>query len=560
MVTLEEAVVVICGAGALVIEANRQFGQSPKSHGHQRYSILRGVHPSSLCTPAEHRRGWMFYICCYLLIYAIVLISDSLRGVLYDTASGQKVAGATGWKVNGGPDQELLGATDLATPIYVSAAIIALLSTGVASKAERIVRAVAYRLAGIPRGVYRLITRVSRIDYSTFIGDAPSPLVQTYDNRISDLQATPLLQPIIDETREALEIIALLTPAVIGDYGTRFWPRENVHRLDELIKTQAENVAEMMDQLEKLEPSPEAVELFHLRAIDTRNNHQALFSILYIRNQTAYLPSDHNATARIITTLRESSGTPPLTHQVTISLMTSAFFFLLSYFFIDILYQHGRASPQSGPPSSFVETLTAEAGNAAAEAIIGAISFLVLFGVAASAAAMIRETQKENNNWKDWQFGALPMLRFLRASFWPVLLSGCALIVWEFCSEMVLISYHNSALPTEQQAAAVLRTMFPFYLFPFLLSIVISLFVFVAADKHRDLSAWKTLAIATGMAAMYLLLCAFAVSSTYGFVEGVSSTESWYAVKESVLHALPAFLFFVSLALLLEVSEGVDED
>lgn len=542
--------IVGAGAVALAIEANRQFARPAEEFSYDRYPILRGVEPASLSTPGEHRRGYVFYILCYLAIYLLLLASDTLRNLLAETATGQKVAGATGLGIEG--EVAPFASSNLAMPIYLSAAIIALLSTGVAAKAELAVRGFAYRLAGIPRGVYRIITRLNQLKYADVVGEHGSALEWTFGERIDGYASTPLTDELVDETREALRQIDLFAPSVTGAYGTRFWPRENVVTLDKLIQVQQASMSDLRTSLQALTPADD-LQAFHLKALDTRNNLQALFAILFIRNKNVYLPSDHNPTAKIVKGLRQAERTPPLSHRLAAALLWFFALFLVASFLIDFGYQHWLAN-QGGLPQSWHATLNAQARAGSVEAVFRALGAAVLFGSAAAVAVMVRENRLESEDWTgNWRLNQIPTMDFIRATAWPVIVALIAMFVWQFLSDAARSWFETGSFPTEQIIVAIVRSMVPFFFYYAPFAFVIALFVYVLADQHARLHASRTLLIGLGAAVIYGVVAVAAVGSTYGFPDG---RDSEWTYKEMALQAAPALFFFLALAILLEWSEG----
>ena len=548
MQQFEYFVVVALGALMLAIEAHRQFAHPAEDFSYERYPILRGVQPAELSTPSEHRRGYVFYILCYMTIYALLLGSNSLRNLLAETASGRQVAGSGG-SVFGSGDSPFSSA-NIGMPIYLSAGIVALLSTGIASKVELAIRGFAYRLAGIPRGVYRVITRLNQLNYSVVLGDYSSSLEEIYTDRLKTLSPTLLDKELVSETCEALRQVDLLAPSVTGGYGTRFWPRENVFKLQGLIDTQQRSMEELRLKLSGL-AKEEQLQEFHLRALDTRNNLQALFAILFIRNKKVYLPSDHNPTARIVKELRLAEKAPALSHRIVGALLLGCLLYLVASCAIDLGYQHWLAN-QDGS-ETWAQTISMQGKPGLAEAVFRTLAAAVSMGVAAAVAVMVRENRLESEDWEgNWRLNQVPLMDFISATFWPSVSALIAAFAWGFLSELARSWFQSGKFPSEQLVVAVVRSMMPFVFYNLGLAFIVALFVFLAADMHSRLHAIKTIAFSVLFALLYAFVAIVAVGSTYGWPP--ARPDQW-TYKEMAIQATPAFFFFVALAAILEWSE-----
>ena len=232
--------VVALGAVTLVLEASRQFSVPVNVHPHDRYPILKGVELEALCTNAELIRGFLIYASIYLGAYGTILTSAELYDLITSSDPTGKVVGAKG-DIIGPKDDSVLGdLSGYGKPIFVSAIIIAALTAGIFAPIERTVRSYSHRIAGIPRGVYRIISRLHRIEYTTLSKNFQLPLRDNFNKKVTELFPDSENNDLVMEIQDALQAIDLISPSVTGQLRDQIFPSFRLPIIDELINKQAE--------------------------------------------------------------------------------------------------------------------------------------------------------------------------------------------------------------------------------------------------------------------------------------------------------------------------------
>ncbi|WP_118134699.1 hypothetical protein [Oceanicella sp. SM1341] len=523
------AYMAVVGAGALtlIVEALRQFSVPVNVHPHERYPILQGVELDTLCTKAELIRGLMFYVLIYLLIYAALLGSAELYALVQ--AGEGRVKGPTG-DIPGGSDG-LLGAGAYGKPFYVSAAIIAALSTGFFAPVERCIRSVAHRLADIPYGVYRVITRLHRVDYARIGTGYHLPLTEAYARIAPAAGDGSTRDALLADTVAALKTIDLVGPAVVGEYRDQLFAQTPVAALDSLLERVRGDVDGVTAALGTLSDAPDALQSFQQSVLRTRNNLLAVFALLFIRNDRSVAGAGgQNPTSEVIRAI-ESERDPAL-QSLAGAVMASGLLTVLSTWGIYSAWASG--AHQAGWFAAVMR-----------EGLWLGFATVLSFAACAGLALMVRESREERNRWKPWRLSRMPFLRFLGASLLPALAAVAACVVAGALEDLVAAGTLTSA-----QLRDFLRDYGGFCALSFAFGIIIAFHVFLVVDLHERLPHLATLGIALVMAGIYALWALVVVASTYGTAQGLS-----WQLREAALLGAPALIFFLAFAALMEWSE-----
>lgn len=551
MFDIAYAAVVLVGALTLIAEATRQFSKPADAETHDRYPILRGVELSSLSTSTEYIRGYVLYVLVYLAIYAAFIVSTELFSLLKAATSGQKIAGATGDITQGEGTQDLFTNQGYGKPIFISAAMIFALSIGIFSRVEVWIRSFAHYLAGIPRGVYRVITKLNRIDYHSMAHPQQLPLSRTFEENVVRHLSNSVKNPMICEIQSSLRIIDILSPSVIGQYSTQIWPSRNVSTLNNLIEKLKSDLTVLTTKTQEFTDNLDALEELHQLVLDARNNLQALFAVLFIRNKDIVLPSGHNPTAKIIRTIRRerlNNIAQCLAGAVLITLILSVF----SYVLIDILYNFFKSAKSE---QNLFQIFQSELRPATIQAVWFALKFGCFFGIAGALAISVRGNLIDIGRWDAWRPRQTPFLRFLRAAVFPALASVLAVIVLELIREIIVVYIASGSIVSSSYVGDFFKNGIIFYLLLLVFAVLISFYMFIVADVHNRISAYKTVLIAVSFSILIFAWALISVSITYGNYSEKIGVDLFFVLKEALNYFSISFVFFVTYSILIEITE-----
>ncbi|MFV2052980.1 hypothetical protein [Aliiroseovarius sp. YM-037] len=541
-------VAVILGGITLIAEAYRQFEKPVVVHAHNRFPVLRKLDISSLCSKSEYLRGFIIYVIIYLSAYAAFLTSLELYELLNTPEAGQKLAGAIGHVSPTGQEEGAGGVDDYGKPIFVSASIIFSLSSGLFAPIERYTRAFAHRLAGIPRGVYRIIGQLKRVDYEILAPNLPLPLSTSYSDSIEELSEDILKSQMIEETRNALRVIDILSPAVTGQLGDRIFTQDSLESVNELIDSERDSVKALSDRLSSLRENHGALEELHRQVLDTRDNLQALFAVLFIQSRSIALVSDATPTARIMDKLLERH-TDPDSQSLAGALATTFVATIVIVTLADLLFVYGAYGGRT-----LAEVIAAEINVSIRFGLWAAVRITLMFLASAALAVIVRETRIDSGQWPAYTVNRLPFLRFSIAAIIPGIAAIIACFIGDIGEKSIGLLISSGTVMTKSQLEDSVQSGGGFYLMCFGWGFLISIFYFLVTDLHDELPARKTVSIALGVFALFAVWALVIVVSGYS---GGGEDEFWLAriIKETSGFALPALIFFVTFALLLEWTE-----
>lgn len=560
--------VVFAGAVSLLIEAYRQFSASDDIHTHDRYPILKDVDLDAMCTSGELLRGFLTYASLYIGAYAVILGSTEVftivAGSSGDAGSDAKiqnlVVGARDLTQDTGAVIAPTDAFELGKPIFVSAAIIAALSMGIFAPVEKMVRSYAHWIAAIPRGVYRVISGLKRINYNTFSKKVRAPTLEKFEAEIASFNTDTIHDELLDSIRASLKAFDIIQPAVTGQMRDQIFTAMIPPALEKLLDHQKEANAAFNEQLNTLADEPEKLQNLQLTAARMCNNMQALFALLYIRNQKA-----------VDTTLVKSPSIKVIEHiqqdrePSQHALSGGIFFMILS---VLILFPLTYYVSLYHLPESMMRTLAEmgavphddpRAGNPPKlpafdlamdfirnETIIAFLQNGLVFFFCSGTALLSREASKEYGHWKDWELNRLPFLRLFSYSVFP----GVVAVI--IC---VLIKLFEYLLTVEGSGNfdVFVRGNWQYCLMNFFFGFFVAVAVYVVIDQHEKMIAKKTVMLSLFATVPYVVW-AF-------FVQTIDTTNPTYLpnflwiLREVFLLSVPAVSFAIAFALLLEWSE-----
>ena len=532
--------VVVAGGVTLVIEAYRQFSTSVDVHSHDRYPILKDVDLDALCTSGELVRGFLTYVALYLGAYAVILGSTEVFQVVAATsdqvANGlsqpSQVVGARGTAEDIASVTEPVDAFGIGKPMFVSATIIAALSIGIFAPVEKILRSYAHWIAAIPRGVYRVISGLKRVDYEKLGRRTNAPLTEAYLAKIAEFPEDKIDHEIVNETTAALRAIDLIQPSVTGHYRDQVFTAFTPATLENLlIQQDAANTA-FRQTIADLTDASEDLQSLQTLASTTCNNIQALFALLYIRNQkeVELTRAVKNPTMKIIEHIQKSS-------EPALNALSGAVFFMV----IAVLFFYPATYLLTIEGAPF-ETVKVFIRN---ETIVAILQNLLIFSICASTALLSREASQEYGRWKDWSINRIPFLRLFQHSVFP----GVAAVL--ICVAVKLVEYLLT-VQTPGSFDDFVRNNWQFCLMNFFFGFSIAVAVFFVVDQHNNLPAHKTVMLALLSTLPYVFWAIF-VQSLDSNPTTMPNLE--WMTREVFLLSMPAISFVLAFAILCEWSE-----
>lgn len=583
---------VVAGAITLVIEAYRNFNAPNARHPFELHPILKDVEVRNLCTTGEIVAGFAFYSAFYLIAYSVVLSSAEVYGLLSQANSALGEIGAT----DGGssitePDVNKvlqLSSGDYNKPIIVSALIISSLSIGAVKPIETTMRSLAHRLAGVPRGIYRVIEHLRDADYAVLMAEHPKPLMESFEEHAKDGEHPEWREQITD----SLTAIDCLLVATDSKNRLLYFPLYSLERLRGLSEKIASDIADLQNSIEKLsdeDPSTLHVKYAELasKAIMCRSNIMAFFAVLYIRNDHAVF-SSRSQRARNgdpIAGLKEeieaaekdeqnSFGLSILIAFVIAFLATFALYYKWHYWLgIDMptIFQSAAYAQNIGPDvltgcqkifstecdpivytwrSSQIRTILATVAWDQLQTLLLTV-FSVLFVV------LGREVRIEQQSWRsNWKFTQFPFLKLLSMS----LLSGIAAVFLTALVQLTRLWWDANFELTRSQIIGLFQDNGRFFALQAISGIILAMASLVLMDKHNDRPGRFTLIIAVVAGAIYLLYQWALVFLSYGYIPGPSHAYFPTTFRDALIFSILPVCFLLIFALLLEVGEDKEEE
>lgn len=516
---------IVAGAFTLFVEANRRFNEPTKIDALQTYQVLAGVEATSFSSRGEIIRGRTFYIACYLIVYFSILSSVQLQSLLMQTSSGAEQAGST---LADGAIPDVLVDTNYGLPIFVSAAIISLLSMPIADRIEQVIRGVAYSFAGIPAGFYAAMDNLA--------GELGKDRYKRDADLTSALRALPDLS---EDLKVALNQTDALKPYVTGASAAIFWPTANVAKRDEIIERSQQLYADLKAAVEEAAVDGNA-DAIKDKATEVRDNMRAAFALFCV--QSSNTPTSGSmSTSSIGDQLREAvyknNTRGSIQNIVVWCVCWSAISAMIFTILFGLIVGKG---PYTWPVwiDALVWSGIYSAGRSAC--IVGLPALLCL---------AVRNASRRLGRWNEWDGEGLPPAsQYLRAALLPVLACGPTLILWEIIRWFLwkLLTKNYAAL-TPRNLAETVRIAYPTVFFVIFTSILIVFFVCAVADlSSRDTGRTER--------ARSQVLWLGAFTSAYAFAVMLITIEIgslpiqyghliYYQIKEAALLACPIIVF-----------------
>lgn len=291
---------VLFGAVSLLIEADRNYRTTLDNTPFPYHAILEQVELENLCTPREWMSGFLFYSLLYLLAYAIILSSAELFLLVRNANLAELEVGAHTEFVGPLSDPLELAGTTYGKPIFVSAFLIAFLSMGAMKPVETYIRALAHRLAGVPRGVYKVLERLQTVDYIKLNDKFPSPLLQKFKATVVAENFADVSDQYTEDILTQLSTIDCLSPSVTAGFSRLHFPLTHFDAFEDVPHQLAREIDEVEEQITKLKPNEASLKALHEKAVLASNSAKAVFAVFYVRNNHAIKNTDrHSPIAKI---------------------------------------------------------------------------------------------------------------------------------------------------------------------------------------------------------------------------------------------------------------------
>lgn len=564
--------VVVAGAVTLLVEAYRQFTAPDDIHTHDRYPILKSVNLDDLCTSGELVRGFMTYASLYVGAYAVILGSTEVFEIVAagagesgsDEAIQNLVVGARDFAEDSGAVVAPADAFDLGKPIFVSAAIIAALSMGIFAPVEKIVRSYAHWIAAVPRGVYRVISGLKRVDYAKLGRRGRSPTLNDFDAKRASFPEDAIGAETLKDIHASLRAYDVVQPAVTGPLRERLFTAYMPSSLEALVAQQDKENDELNEALRNLTDDPGDLQRFQMLAAQACNNMQALFALLYIRNKKAADTSlVKGPTSQVIEQLQNDRD--PAYHALSGALFIMIIAVLILYpltYWLTIYGAHpgfyyscadlGLEPPrcmENGenpalPPFSTV------LGFIRAETMLAAMQNFLIFLICSSTALLSREASQEYGHWRTWKLSALPpFMKLFQHSLFP----GVVAVI--ICVIIKLIEYQVT-VDVDGSFNTFVRDNWQFCLMNFVFGFAIAVVLFLITDQHDNLSAPKTIMLSLVGISPYVVWAAFVQSLN---LQNPTDLLTWvWMTREVFLLSIPAVCFAVAYAVFIEWSEDTE--
>ena len=162
-----------------------------------------------------------------------------------------------------------------------------------------------------------------------------------------------------------------------------------------------------------------------------------------------------------------------------------------------------------------------------------------------------RVSGEERDVWSsDWTVRHIPWRQYLKVSILPALAAIAVCFTIGIGQEM----WSAGGILSTTQLEYFVRNGADFCLLNFIFGMIIAFCTLMIIDQHDRFRTIHTLMLAGVWSVIFALLCAFVVAQTYGQKYEEANYLSWL-FRETVLLSMPAALFFLLFAALIEWTE-----
>lgn len=595
--------VVLFGATALLIEARRNYRESLAQTPFQRHPILQSAQVSDLCTDRDGFIGFLVYSMLYLVSYGVILSSAELYELVRNANLAKLEVGATGSFDPFGNDILNLEGTAYAKPIFVSAFLIAIMSVGVMRPIENMVRSAAHRIAGIPRGVYRVIDALQtpdavRICHSHRAG----PLTRHYRMKLDQTKPEDLVVDLSgrrEEVDKALSVIDALSSAVMPGRRAQYFPVAELEELTKMSKQLEGELGQMTRVLLNFDPTSgdELVEL-HGHAMQVAENTKALFAVHYIRNNQSVKNLDHGTPlARIVDVIDRNYV--PEKNSFALAAFVSSVISVLTIFTIystwwswsvetypliaseqiEMLIESLNAS-QAGRGALGDQSVTLEQcldgalsqtcgqliaqgqrdfiyeirPDLVAQSIWDTLQMALVTFAAAGAVIFGRDVRLEQESWKPgWSMHRIPFVRLLGLCVVPAIFA----FFFAIAGQLLELAFDTGFEVTQSQVIQQVNDNIVYFAMMPLTGLSVGFGILVIMDKHDDFSRLRTVTLlALPCAIIVGLIIAANIFVSYNFPDRApfdgypwitGKTRDWMIMSVLPMMFLLLFAWFIEL-------------
>lgn len=565
------ALSLVFGAVVLIINAFNLFYSSPLTQavGVNSYPILRGVGVDSLSSPRNQTQGLIFYIGIYLVVYAAALFFWELGQIVLDSGASSGSRGESGPQSNVPTLTESTGVLSgnwNARPLIIAMGMIAIMSSTTENgRYVRVldagVRHVAHRLAGIPHGIYRLITRLNAVDYAKAAEeDVPQSvaLLGKIRKRLAAGGDADNVEARLQELEVNLRIIDVLRPSIHGTYDV--FPVRAIELLKPLINDQKKKWDTPLDRA--LADSAAAsgplersdVDDLAKRSSECSKNLKALFAILYRQTHSRQIAKVHMPTNSVLAELK-SPDKYKLKDNAVIAVVLA---FILMFFIYPLLDAYYRTTVTGVEVGGLMDVLKTNGVWLRTARFL--IKCATLFSVSWIIVVSIRRAMIDRSDyWESYNLPILPVVRLIPAAFWPAVLSALAVTFVMIIFDLFLAGW--TQLNRDLFAGFVVFQAFDLPM-NFLLGVVVSVAVLVVADQHINLSIGWTCLLAVFFVLPFFILAvlgsfirAFGETAT---ATGNASINLSIALFDVLILSFFAIIALAIFAMLVEITEAIE--
>ncbi|WP_139793007.1 hypothetical protein [Pseudophaeobacter leonis] len=528
---------VMCTVGALIllIEAHRQFSTPTKLNSKSAFRILDNIELEDLAARRVLLRGYLFYMALYLMVYLLLLTCVQLGDI---AMIGGEKNGAQGDLPFGSVDAIFLDREGMARPIYITLALITLLSTGWASRIAQVLRAIAHRLAGIPSSIFRTVTRLNRLDLTEPALSPHLPRTRSYLDRFP--QATGGDAPQEDRyiIKGLREIDALAEP-IVTPLRNIVFAQEHLNTLSSLLEKQKENMDALDAELES--EFTDKTTLLN-RIEQEKRNLQVLFSVLYFKDPNVRPLVSHPPTAFVLDALNNKPRDLVL-NALAAGAVAVFFTALLAGFGIEVWVK------SSIDGVSLFSLSHEEYAYRARKALTLSLQSMIIFIAVSMTIHTIRGFRMSEGRYRSYTFQNLPYSRLLQLStagaLVGVLVGSFVLSLPDFVAATVKNGY---ILVWSTAVESLSRALGEAFMYGGAM-VFVAATVLLVADQHDNLPALQTCLIAVfGACVSSIVFLMFLIADP-----GHSLVD---ALRDGAIFGVISLAFLLCFATIVETGEG----
>lgn len=559
---------VVAGAVFLCIEAYQRYrvlsGQSPYP-GHP---VLRDITISEIGTERELATGFAFYAFFYLVIYFFFIFSGEVFDLVVKHAAEATLIGPVNLAVDNVGNIFKAEASGYGRPLFIASTMIALSSIGALAKIEIVMRRMAHKIAGLPRGVHGVIDRLEQLrieGLDKFIegeGEFASEFKEAFLSKVPDrASGYPSLHPKPDMVIDDLKIIDVLAPALFGIRTSRWFPSAVLAMQDKRLREQEDSLGEFRRTLDKAyrlqkslahhpgngdaaaaeaERANHAGELTKIwddvagQASQLADSLQALFAVLFLRNDRFLAAATFGGAEDPCTQKRRDLAErirDPYSIPVN-ALIVSTVLTLVTMCIFEYIHLESRT------------------GGQVMQMIGNVTTIVVSLALAGGVALMLVQIEYEGGRWPEWHLNRPPIARLI----WTAIIPAFVFLVSLTFLDFLLFTLDLGAFPNQAQLTNYLSLKWLMFLTMPILGLIGALSIIILANQYDHLSPVQTVVTS--------LICS-AFLWIWGFLTVIAAAkpidtlpQSAEIILQSQRICLPITMLLVAFALVLEFWEG----